>query len=152
MKKPAPRRNGHMTGMRGVYLAAAELTKCGLVVSPTSRSSFGADLLVTDGKCKRAWSVQVKTNNGRPTFWLLNKHSKITASSSHIYVLCNLCQHNATQAKRYPWPDFYVVPSRIIAQRARTTRQKTGTVFYSIHLRDIVRYKDQWSVFGKRNV
>jgi hypothetical protein len=36
-----------LTGMTGVYLAAAELSRLGFVVSPTSRSARGADLLVT---------------------------------------------------------------------------------------------------------
>jgi hypothetical protein len=138
-----------MTGMRGVYLTAAKLTKGGLIVSPTSRSSFGADLLVTDEKCKKAWSVQVKTNHGRPRFWLLNKHSKQTASPSHIYVLVNLCRHNLKQAKLHPSPDFYVVPSRIIARVLRTTPRKTGSIFYSVQLPDIEKYKERWSIFGK---
>ena len=150
MGERTQRRNGHMTGMRGVYLTAAELTKGGLIVSPTSRSSFGADLLVTDEKCKKAWSVQVKTNYGRPKFWLFSKHSKQTASPSHVYVLVNLCRSNAKQTKLYPSPDFYVVPSRIIARRLRTTPRKTGAIFYSIQVRDIDRYKERWSVFGKR--
>jgi hypothetical protein len=108
-----------MTGMQGVYLVAAELTRRGLVVSPTSRSAFGADLLVTDQKCKQAWSVQVKTNFGRPGFWLLNKHSHKTKSDSHVYVLVNLGLKNPPQ-KRLP-PDFYVVPSRILARRMLQT-------------------------------
>ncbi len=47
------------TGMRGVFLVAAELTARGLMASPTSRSAFGADLLVTDQGCLKAFSVQV---------------------------------------------------------------------------------------------
>ena len=38
---------GQMTGMLGVYLTAVELVKRGFIVSPTSRSAMGADLLVT---------------------------------------------------------------------------------------------------------
>jgi hypothetical protein len=133
--------------MQGVYITAAELTNVGLIVSPTSRSSYGADLLVTDEKCKKAWSVQVKTNHGRPTRWLLSKHSQATASPSHIYVLVNLCRHNPTQAKRHPSPDFYVVPSRVIARFMHTTARKRAT-FYSIHVSDIAKYKDRWSVFA----
>jgi hypothetical protein len=149
MEERIERRNGHMTGMQGVYLTAAELTKNGLIVSPTSRSSFGADLLVTDEKCKRAWSVQVKTNYGRPTFCLLNRHSEQTASPSHVYVLVNLCRKNARQQKLHPSPDFYVVPSRVVAQHLCTTRQKTGSIFYSIRVQDIAKYKERWSVFSK---
>ncbi len=142
------RRNAQATGMQGVYLVAAELTKQGLVVAPTSRSAFGADLLVTDEECKKAWSVQVKTNSGRPRFWLLNKHSGEAASPSHVFVLVNLNQRNPHQ--RLLPPEFYVVPSKVIAQRMRTTPRKTGAIFYSIFVNDIERYRDQWSIFGRR--
>jgi hypothetical protein len=46
--------------MRGVYLVASELARLGFIVSPTSRSAIGADLLVTNQSCKKAFSVQVK--------------------------------------------------------------------------------------------
>jgi len=141
----APRRNSQATGMQGVYLAAAELTKRGLTVAPTSRSSFGADLLVTDEQCKKAWSVQVKTNFGRPRFWLVNKRSDQVTSPSHVFVLVNLNQANARQ--RLLTPEFYVVPSRVIARRMRTTPRKTGAIFYSIWANDIERYRERWGVF-----
>jgi hypothetical protein len=139
----------HMTGMQGVYSVAVELTKRGLIVSPTSRSAFGADLLVTDERCKRAWSVQVKTNFGCPIFWLLNKHSKETKSDSHVYVLVNLRQKNARQ-KENP-PDFYVVPSRFLAGKMRKTppRGRTRTIFYSIFRDKVESYKDKWNIFGR---
>jgi hypothetical protein len=57
-----------MTGMAGVYLTAAELVQRGFIVSPTSRSALGADLLVTDQRCHKAWSVQVKTNASSANF------------------------------------------------------------------------------------
>ncbi len=83
------------TGMRGVYLVAAELASRDFVVSPTSRSAIGADLLVTDHTCRRAHSVQVKTNARPATFWLLSR----SPSSSNLEVtsLC-LCE-----SQRY-WP------------------------------------------------
>ncbi len=58
------------TGMRGVFLVAAELTAHGFMALPTSRSAFGTDMLVTDQGCLRAFSVQVKTNAGHSSFWL----------------------------------------------------------------------------------
>lgn len=36
---------GQLTGMRGVYMVAAELSRGGLIASPTSRSATGADIL-----------------------------------------------------------------------------------------------------------
>jgi hypothetical protein len=138
----------HMTGMQGVYLVAAELTRRGLVVSPTSRSAFGADLLVTDQKCKRARSVQVKTNFGRPNFWLLNKHCSETKSDTHVYVLVNLGQKNPQQ--RYKGPDFYVVPSRVLSRRMRTTPpgRRTHAIFYSIFRDKVESFKNKWKIFG----
>lgn len=140
---------GLMTGMQGVYLVATELTKRGLIVSPTSRSAFGADLLVTDQQCKRAWSVQVKTNSGRPTFWLLNKHSFTTKSDTHIYVLVNLGQRNPHQKGK--GPDFYVVPSRVLASRMHKTppRGQTRAIFYLIFRDKVETYKDKWNTFGR---
>lgn len=133
--------------MQGVYLVAAELTKRELTVAPTSRSSFGADLLVTDERCKKAWSVQVKTNFGRRRFWLVNRHSDQVASPSHVFVLVNLNQANPRQQTRPP--EFYVVPSRVIAKRMRTTPRKTGAIFYSVWTNDIEMYRDRWSIFRK---
>jgi hypothetical protein len=55
-----------MTGVLGVYLVAAELSRRNFIVSITSRGAAGADLLVTGQQCKKAWSVQVKTNSRVP--------------------------------------------------------------------------------------
>lgn len=76
--------------MRGVYLVAAELSKRGFIASPTSRSAMGADVLVTDQACQRAYSVQVKANAGTFGFWLLSKKAKEAVSKSHVYALVNL--------------------------------------------------------------
>ena len=50
-----------ISGMRGVFLVAAELARIGLIVSPTSRSARGVDLLVTSADGTRAFSVEVKS-------------------------------------------------------------------------------------------
>ena len=81
---------GQLTGMRGVYLVAAELSKRGFVVSPTSRSARGADLLATDPDCHKAFSVQVKTNARTFGFFLVGKHAASVRSESHIFVLVNI--------------------------------------------------------------
>ena len=79
-----------LTGMGGVYLVAAELSRRGFLASPTSRSAIGADLLVTDQACLRAYSVQVKTNAVTHSFWLLGKKARSLISKHYIYVLVNL--------------------------------------------------------------
>jgi hypothetical protein len=130
-----------MTGMLGVHLTAVELVRRGFIVSPTSRSAMGADLLVTDQRCKKAWSVQVKTNAGTPTFWLVGPHTGDINSRSHIYVFVNVPK-NAEQK-----PKFYVVPSRVVATTFTTGRKlKNGQRFHAFYRED--KYEGRWTAFG----
>jgi hypothetical protein len=95
-----------LTGMTGVYLVAAELSRLGFIVSPTSRSAKGADLLVTDQECQKTWSVQVKTNAKPKPSWRLTEAAHVN-SKSHVYVFVNL---NGDER-----PEFKVVPSSVVA-------------------------------------
>jgi hypothetical protein len=71
---------GMMTGMQGVFLVAAELSRRGFIVSTTSRNALGADLFVTDQRCQRTWSVQVKTNSRPASYWLTGEKARETKS------------------------------------------------------------------------
>ena len=126
--------------MRGVYLVAAELAKRGFIVSPTSRSAIGADLLVTDQKCKRAYSVQVKTNGRTFNFWLIGKKSKEIVSNTHIYVLVNV----RSTKKSGEMIEYFVVPSK---QLSRGGYHRGN--WPHIALEKVLHYKDKWSVFGR---
>ena len=116
------------TGMQGVYQVAAELTHQGFIVSVTSRSAFGADLLVTDQQCQKAWSVQVKTNHQKMSFWLLSKHAKEIKSATHIYVFVTLKQNQR--------PDYHVVPSEFVSAHVCVEPTKSGT-WYSFGRSDV---------------
>jgi hypothetical protein len=131
---------GMMTGMLGTYLAAAELTQKGLVVSITSRNARGADLLVTDQAYKRTWSIQVKTNRKAASFWLLSKDYRDITSATHIYVFINLRGNER--------PDYYVVPSGVVAKLGQTTTEGRS-IFYSFWRKDAKRYHERWSIFGR---
>jgi hypothetical protein len=136
--------------MLGVYLTAAELTNLGFIVSPTSRSAAGADLLVTDQKCRRAYSVQVKTQRQAANFWLVGSQAQEINSPTHIYVFINLKGDNR--------PDYLVVPSAIVADKMYEAKAKTGSIFYCFDRRagkEFVTaqgWRDQrqegWEVFG----
>jgi hypothetical protein len=127
------------TGMQGVYLVAAELTHLGFIVSTTSRSAFGADILATDQRCQRAWSVQVKTNHQRMSFWLLSKHAKEIKSPTHVYVFVTL---NKNQR-----PDFHVVRSEFVAEHVYEEETK-GSTWYSFDRSDIKPDSEGWEIFG----
>jgi hypothetical protein len=123
---------GQMTGMLGVYLTAVELVKRGFIVSPTSRSAMGADLLVTDQRCHKAWSVQVKTNSYNANFWLTGAKARELSSKTHIYVFVNAPKDKA--------PLFYVVPSVVVSKKI------TGEEWHSYYREEV--HQDRWDVFG----
>jgi hypothetical protein len=127
-----------MTGMQGVYLAAAKLTEQNLIVSVTSRNARGADLLATDQKYKRAWSVQVKTSKGPVSNWPVGPDYKSEASPSHIYIFVIL------RGERLP--DYYVVPSDIVAQGGITKRRANST-WHWFERRLAQQYRNKWDIF-----
>jgi len=134
-----------ISGMQGVFLVAAEPAKRKLIVAPTSRSAFGADLLATDQTHKRAWSVEVKTNAGNASFWLVGKHAFEMKSDSYVYVLENLRQAKRRQTE----PQFYVVPSEVVASHIHTNPSKTNpdTAFHQINRCNVEKFKDNWALF-----
>lgn len=134
---------GQMTGMRGVYLTASELSRLGFIASPTSRSAAGADLLVTNQSCSKAFSVQVKTNARSFGFWLVGAKAQVISSTSHIYVLVNIRTKKDVEIHEY-----FIVPSREVV---KLTRQfdRVNSTFYALSRAVIEKYRDKWSVFGK---
>lgn len=132
-----------LTGMRGVYLVASELSRLGFIASPTSRSAIGSDILATDQSCQNTFSVQGKTNARTFNFWLPTKKTKEQVSDNHIYVLVNL-RHN----KSGETIEYFIVPSRVISKKMVYSKNKNSE-WYAINLKDVEKYRDKWSVFGK---
>ena len=130
------------TGMIGVYLVAAELSRRGFIVSPTSRSALTADLLITDAPCKNIYAVQVKTNAVTFGFWLVNKKTSSIVSDHLVYALVNL---------RKTGPEFYLVPSKVLARNVKLSPQTATrkSVWYSVFLKQISQFKDRWEVFKR---
>ena len=130
------------TGMTGVYLVAAELSRRGYVATPTSRSAQAVDLLVSDTEGSRPFAIQVKTNAVTFSFWLVGAKAQSLRSKKLVYALVNL---------RKAGPEFYLVPSRIIAKKTRVSPpSKTRTsIWHSVYRDDIKRYQDNWTIFDK---
>jgi len=124
--------------MRGVYLVAAELSRQGFIASPTSRSARGADILVTDSECKRAFSVQVKTKTTKASYWLLTKDYKELVSDSHIYVFVSIREDCVLS-------EFFVIPSRVVAKKAYAERFGKDK-WYSFTVEDAKPYQDRWQI------
>jgi len=131
---------GQLTGMRGVYLVAAELAARGFIASPTSRSAAGADLLVTDQEQQRAFSVDVKTNGKPASFWLVGARTEKLKSPTHVYVFVNL--------RKSGQHDFFVVPSEVVAANVKTSVSASGK-WYEFHQIHGIPHKDGWRLFGE---
>ena len=130
-----------ITGMTGVYLTAAELSKRGFVVSLTSRGAEGADLLVTDPECKNVYTVQVKTDRGG-TFWLLGKKG-VKISRTHIYVFVRYAQLKKGEVVKY-----YVVPSKKVSEFEYSDDNFSSS---SISRKNIEKYENAWGRFRHAN-
>jgi hypothetical protein len=131
--------DNQLTGMRGVYLVAAELSGHGFIASPTSRSARGADILCTDADCKRAFSVQVITKSMQASYWLLSADYRRFVSDSHIYVFVNIKEGDVPA-------EFFIVPSTVVAKKAYD--EPFGRdVWHSFTREDAKPYQDRWEIF-----
>lgn len=141
MGSSAAAMKAQLTGMRGVYLVAAELSRAGFIASPTSRSARGADVLATDQACRRSFTVQVKTNAKHCPFWLVGRDPIV--ADSHYYVLVNL------EPKDAAGPEFYVVRSALIAKHnSASAKKRTGKEWGAVFKRDVLDCRGRWEVLG----
>jgi len=131
-----------LSGMRGVYLAAAELARLGYIVSPTSRSAAGADILATTHDCNRAFSVQVKTKTSKDQYFMLGQRAATIKAKSHIYVLVHI-----RAKKDVETIDYYIVPAPVIAKKAEPANPNFTDGFL-IKLDQLQEYRSKWTVFG----
>lgn len=129
------------TGMRGVYLVAAELSRLGYTVCPTARNAAGADLLVFDPDAARSASIDVKTNAKRATFWLVGEGAKRRCSASHFYVFLNISA-SPSGGEVY---EYYLVPSEVVGRGMIVEKSSTGSMWYSFTLKCALKYLDAWS-------
>lgn len=138
---------GQITGMRGVFLVAAELSKLGFIVSPTSRSAAGADLLVTDQACQKAWSVQVKTNGKPVNFWLVGEKARKLKSDSHAYVFVNL---NGEKKPEYLVASSAHVAAKTVAYVSKRNPRKP-IIWWAFYKKDKPAEGEGWELFGDPN-
>jgi hypothetical protein len=137
--KEDPNRENARIAARGMFLAAAELCRHKFNVTPTSRNMAGADLLITDDRCRNTWTIQVKTTDQtikKRRGWLIGKNAERTAHETHAYVFVMI--------NRDAPPDFYVVPSTVVAKN-----QKGARSMPEFMLNDAQPYRDKWSVLGR---
>ncbi len=131
-----------LTGMTGTFLVAAQLSARGFIASTTSRSAAGADILVTDPECRVTYSIQVKTNSKKSTWWVLGNKEPPKGSKSHIYAFVNLRKGESGDVTA----DYYFAPSTVIRRIAEQGDGKNWKP-YVVSRQRLNKYHDNWGLF-----
>jgi len=102
-----------LSGTAGEYYAAAELSRRGYLATITNRNAERVDILAAKPNSGRALKIQVKTIQGEKKRWVLRDKSEADHGPGFFYIFVRL-GHIGTR------PDFYIVPSAIVAQAVKT--------------------------------
>jgi len=111
-----------LTGLAGAHFVAAELSQLGYIATLTSRNTEGVDILASSIDGSKTVSIQVKSSAAeqRVRFtrsWILSKKNENISSNTLFYVFVDLKLGNEK-------PDFYIVPSKVVADYVKETHSK----------------------------
>jgi hypothetical protein len=106
-----------LCGVAGEYFVAAELSRRGYIASITLRNTRGIDILASTVDASRQVGIQVKSNRSNKRLWLLNQKAEEYFADNLFYIFVNLKRENER-------PDFYIVPSEIVANSIKVRHQE----------------------------
>jgi hypothetical protein len=106
-----------LAGVSGEYFVAAELSRRGYICSVTLKNTKGIDILVCNEDATKTLGVQVKTNQINKSEWILNEKCEKLIDENIYYVFVNLKTTDEL-------PEFYVVPSTVVAMTTSTNHKK----------------------------
>ena len=106
-----------LAGVSGEYFVAAELSRRGYICSVTLKNTKGIDILVCNENASKTLGIQVKTNQLNKTEWILNEKCEKLFDKNFFYVFVNL-------RKADELPEFYIVPSKIVAKLTSINHSK----------------------------
>ncbi len=139
-----------LCGVAGEFFVAAELSRRGYIVSMTLGNAKGIDIMVSNNCAKRVAAIQVKTNQNKKD-WLLNKKDEENFADNLFYVFVKL-------KKKEERPDFYIVPSQIVANQIKNAHDKwlgelgrNGKPHNDTSnrkFRDADAYLEKWEILG----
>ncbi|MEA2074633.1 MAG: hypothetical protein U9O85_02700 [Euryarchaeota archaeon] len=109
--------SGVLTGVSGEYFVAAELSRRGFIASITLRNTKGIDVLAPNQDTSKSVGIQVKTNHGKRKAWILNQKAENYFEENLFYIFVNLKGTNER-------PDFYIVPSKVVAEHIKKSHQE----------------------------
>ncbi|MGN6438896.1 MAG: hypothetical protein ACTHMM_20300 [Agriterribacter sp.] len=106
-----------LIGIAGEYYVAAELSRRGFMASITLRNNDSIDIHASRQSDNSLIAIQVKTQQRAGASWLLNQKSEQLVGDNVYYIFVTL---KGEQER----PDFYIVPSKIVSQRAIDAHQE----------------------------
>jgi hypothetical protein len=107
-----------LTGVTGEYFVAAELSRRGYIASITLRNTKGVDILCSNSDASKSAGIHVKTQAGMERSWILSQKGESYYADHLFYVFVNISE----EAQQYP--DFTVVPSKVVADYIRTHHEE----------------------------
>jgi len=111
-----------LTGMTGVYFAAAELSRRSFVVAMTAGNAPATDLLATDQEGHHTWSFQVKTNELRRNSWRIGQ-DKIIPRPNYFFIFVTI--------NRIGNPEYVIAHSGLVSvsMKGRGTDAAKGQTY-----------------------
>jgi hypothetical protein len=106
-----------LTGVAGEYYVAAELSKRGYIASITLRNTKGVDIVCSNEDASKSVAIQVKTNRRSNRDWMLNQKCEDYFADNLFYVFVTL--NNNVRP-----PDFFIVPSKTVAEYTRANHSE----------------------------
>ena len=106
-----------LSGSAGEYFVAGELCRRGYLASILLNNARGIDIQCSNREATKTIGIQVKTSKGRQTEWVLNKKIEGYYADNLFYIFVCL---NSNQDP----PDYFIVPSKTVAEFAKTYHQE----------------------------
>lgn len=108
-----------LVGACGVFYVSAELSRRGWIAMPTIRNTSGIDIIAT--KDDKDVNIQVKTNSYGKIKYPMNKSNEELVDDDLYYVFVTLKGEDER-------PDFYILPSKLVAKYIKETHKKFASL------------------------
>ena len=143
---------GVLSGSAGEYFVAGELCRRGYIASILLNNAGGIDIQCSNRETSKTVGIQVKTNKGKTTEWVLNKKIEGFYADNLFYIFVCL---NSNQR----FPEFFVVPSKEVTEFATVYHQKwlatpgrKGQAHKDNPMRKFIdkerRFQNRWDLLG----
>jgi len=147
-----PKLPSTQVGVAGEYFVAGELSRRGYLASITLRNTKGVDILASNKDATRQVAIQVKTNHHDKPEWILSAKAESYYAENLFYIFVNLKGDHLR-------PDFYIVPSTVVAEYTHSTHKawldtpgSKGQPHKDSSIRKFRdpegQYHDKWEILG----